>query len=114
MQFTINVHYFGRKLNVIADNNWNEIMMKKDKGVSQKDYSDWIGGFFNRKGEWYICLQEKPMLNEVVHEVVHFVNELFLFIGYQPKLDNDEIQAYFIGYFSEEIYKKIYNIKKIK
>lgn len=115
MEFRIKAHYFDRYVNVIADDNWQEVIKRKNKkNATEEDYSDWIGGFIIIGSTWYICLPSYPLLNEVVHETVHFVNKLFAHIGYYPDVHNDEVQCYMIGYFSEEIYKKIYNIKKIK
>lgn len=52
-----------------------------------------------------IALKHCAGVGAISHEVVHFVNRLFMYIGYEPKPDNDEIQAYLIGYATREITK---------
>lgn len=114
MIFKLKAHYFGRTVTVIADNNWQEVLAKKGKFNDLSSIEDWLGGFFTSlDGDWFICLTENPGIGTITHEVVHFVNEIYAFIGYNPDVRNDEMQAYMISYFTEEIFKKIYNNNKM-
>jgi hypothetical protein len=112
MQFVLDVPYFGKKLLVIADDKWKS---KIQKYGEWGELDDWYGGFFHTKDKEYIIAFDKhPTLNTVTHEVNHFVNQLFIDIGHIPYPDNDEIETYVLSHFVEEVYKKVYNIRKIK
>jgi len=66
---------------------------KKDKGIRQ-----YIVVVVN-------TLHADPSV--LAHEAVHVVNYLFAHAGVEPDVDNDEPQAYMIGYVVECIWKTL-------
>ncbi len=107
MIFKLKAHYFGRTVKVIADDNWQDVLKKYEKFTDIEHFQ--AGFFVTKKGEWIICFPQHPTIGEIVHEVNHMVNNLFMYIDYVAERHNDEIQCYMLGHFCQEIFKKIYN-----
>lgn len=94
----MNIPIFDYKLTVIIFDKWEEVNhIFKGNGVpgttlADLEHGNAIVGISSVKGE-----------NSIVHEAEHVKNFLRDYIGYEPQADNDEVDAYLIGY----IYKKI-------
>lgn len=99
--------YFGY-LNVIVCKNETEMSEVGKKYHPQADTSKY-GAFawqeYNKKGisEYFVALQENVTNHLIVHEVVHLVNYLYLHIGANLDLRNDEHQAYLSAWFFSKI-----------
>jgi hypothetical protein len=74
-----------------------DVELSKTAGASTIDV-------VNEKGVYGIFLRiERGRTTELVHECVHMANKVFNRIGYYPALENDEVQAYYVGYLFEKI-----------
>jgi len=91
-----------------ANNKLKRVDCEKDffKGTAGSTFD------FDNQGWSLIMLKSNVGINEVTHEANHFINYLFLKIGYKPKTKNDEIQSYLLGYVSEKIEKILNKHKK--
>jgi hypothetical protein len=88
-------------------------------GTRDKNSNDWEGRTYLLGGHCIILINEyfhskldSKLVNTVAHEAVHVFNDIANNInlevnyhGDSTKFVNDEHQAYFIGWLSEEIYK---------
>lgn len=65
------------------------------------------GGFFEENDVFYICVRHESINNHgiIAHEVKHFINRLFIKIGYVIEQDNDELECYFITYFVNKFHE---------
>ena len=57
---------------------------------------------------------EVILVETIAHEAVHLTNFLFIRKGVKPDVDNDEPQAYLLGWFAGEIFKAYLKFKKQK
>jgi hypothetical protein len=58
------------------------------------------------------CYSNKITAGIIAHECIHVKNMIFKSIGYKPKRDNDEAEAYFVDYLVNKV-TNFYN-KSIK
>lgn len=57
---------------------------------------------------YYLFFTPNPTIAEIVHECIHWKNEVFSYHGVKVDFDNDEHEAYFIDYLVNHIVKLLY------
>lgn len=90
------VPIFDYRLDIIIYDNWNEVSHIFDNGPEP------LAVTRNLYGKSIVAVNAKSH-DSIVHEAMHVVNDVWMYIGYTPIADNDEVSAYLITY----IYKKI-------
>jgi hypothetical protein len=90
-----------------------------DKKLIEKEYglenisSTCLGLTIRNNGHIGIILfEEIPSLNTIVHEITHAVSFVFINIGAETDVENDEPQAYLAGWFGEQIESFLKKSKK--
>lgn len=112
----------NKKIDIpIFNTSCNIIVCKKLKYANKKlklkikeDLSFYDGLFLrNSKGKNFIVLESTVNINQITHEVNHYINEVFQHINYRVNPENDEIQSYFLGWMCEEVQKVLIKHNKL-
>lgn len=100
----INIPIYGCKLTVIVCNDLKHVA--KIYGIKE-DISSFGAFTFKdeKKYREYVMALEDDWRSNVVHELVHVVNHIYLDCAMQLDRNNDEPQAYLMGWLYEEIDK---------
>jgi hypothetical protein len=65
-----------------------------------------LNGLFHNDGpEFYIAIHQTTTEGDVGHEVLHFLNTVYMMIGQLPDLKNDELYNHLFSYFCDECIK---------
>ena len=103
---TIPIPIYQSELVIIQDKNWKKINKKYGLNVPKR-----FGAFvFNKESkdgyvQYIVCLDKNPSNSLIAHECVHLVNSFFNDWGIKLDVENDEPQAYLMGWFVEQIDK---------
>ena len=97
--------YFGT-LVIYKGNNWRKI----EKKYNLKSTKGCLGFAFsldekNKPSQFIVCVPKKYDAGVVAHEALHLTNFILKERGINADYDNDEAQAYLIGWIVTEIYK---------
>jgi len=108
---TINIPIYGGKLIVIVS---KDIALIAKKYKLTVDVSNFGAFTFKDKFKYrnYIMVLEDDWRSNVVHELVHIVNHIYLDCAMQLDRHNDEPQAYLMGWLYEEIDKFLKTMKE--
>ncbi len=103
--------YHGKlTIHVCKDESEFEAIWKKyGFGGSSSDYD---GIHFSKQDEHFIVLMENTTPSIIAHECLHFTNEVFYGCGIRIDIDNDEPQAYFLGWAVKQCHSVIDNLKR--
>ena len=76
-------------------------------------YNDKCGGYTTSLdcGDFVCCIKDASKKDFVAHEILHTANRILLSRGVTPDFDNDEPQAYLVGYLTRVFYETIDNNK---
>ena len=106
----ISIPIYGGKLIVIVSKDINLIAKMYKQIVDASNY-----GAFTFKDDsqyrTYIMVLEDGWRSNVVHELVHVVNYIYLDCAMQLDRNNDEPQAYLMGWLYHEIDKFLTDIE---
>mgnify|MGYP006921439895 CR=1 FL=1 len=113
MKKTINIGVYFSKLTVIVTKDFKSVL--KEYGLKDSVDTSKFGAFTfkdERKYRHYVMVLEDDWRVNVVHELVHVVNHIY--VDCNMKLDklNDEPQAYLMCHLFEEIDNFLNNNKK--
>ena len=102
--------YFGVLEVVVAKNLRKALIKHKEplNGFKPENYDAFVWDDLS-SGLAVYKVYIKPTANHktVAHEALHIVNLLFNNIGAKPDLNNDEPQAYLLGWVVEQIHKTL-------
>lgn len=91
---------FDIALKIIIFDKWEEVQdiagTKESKGITMA-YED---------NSCIVVAIDKNYPSSIVHEAEHIKNFIWMFIGYRPMADNDEVDAYLLKY----LYNKIVDV----
>lgn len=93
---------FDYKLSIVIFDDWEElegIIPNEELDVSAKAIT------VSNHGASLVAVNAKCG-SSIIHEAEHIKNNLWIYIGYNPQKDNDEVDAYVITY----IYNKIVDV----
>lgn len=95
------------KVTVYVYRHPQEIWKEFDKFRLVPDVRDMQAFVFPGDDEMSVCfLHDKYLTHGVVaHECLHVVNKAFANCAYKAEMDNDEMQAYFLTYVVDQVYK---------
>ena len=104
---TFKIPIYRHRVTLIQTESFDEIIKKYNiVGVDEK-----TGGFhFIEDNRMSIVVSDKISHGDLAHECLHCINSIFYSIGYEPKTNNDEPQAYLLSWLID----KCYNYIKIK
>lgn len=90
------------------------LQVKNMKDISKMYNLDTLHGFDacmfrnpdkNGYSKYVLAFENKTTHNIIAHECMHFVNNVFEDRGISPDVENDEPQAYLLGWVVEQCYK---------
>lgn len=107
--------YFGL-LEIVVCTNLKEALIKNKEplnGFNPENYEAFVWDDLSSGIAVYkIYIKPTASHKTVAHESIHIVNLLFNNIGAKPYLNNDEPQAYLLGWVVEQIHKVLDNHSK--
>lgn len=109
---SIKIPIYQAKVTIILADDLEEVSLKyKTKSLSNYGAIAMRNPLFFKH---YILAFHKDSLSNhlIAHEIVHLVNYIFLDVGIELDLINDESQAYLTGYLFKEIDEVLFNINK--
>lgn len=107
--FKIKIPIFDSLLEVVQSSDYVESAKKLKLEISNLDSVsaltiDLTNGI---KRRYLIFLPVDFTVGLIAHECLHVTNILFGHIGYMPKTDNDELQAYLLQWICDELTIKL-------
>ena len=111
-------------LNIFYECNYKELnkYISETYNVTVKEDDSDDGCFFKIKDsdtqEEHYCIWIRKIKNnthaysKIIHELVHYLFQIFYDRGIKVGKNNDEIFAYFQQFYFEKIYKKLFNKPK--
>lgn len=113
----ISTHYI--RLNIFCAGLWLIIAPDFEKAnrklkITSDKLEDLAGYTFSKFIDGWAVIMIKPEseINTIVHECHHFANALYMKVGYNPILQNDELEAYILGWLCEKVEKKVKKHRK--
>jgi hypothetical protein len=83
-------------------------MAKKHGFTLSKDYDSFCGRYSS--GIFMIVLSYDAKPGDVSHECLHATNYVLNHIGHKISTDNDEVQAYLLGYIFEKVWAEFVKV----
>jgi len=107
--FKIKIPIFDSVLEVVQSSNFAESSKKLRLEISNLDSVSALTIDLTKELQrrFIIFLPENFTIGLIAHECLHVTNILFGHIGYMPKTDNDELQAYLLQWICDELTIKL-------
>jgi hypothetical protein len=77
------------------------------------DYSAYCFIDYKLTGDYTIVIPPGASNSDIAHESFHITNMVFGYIGAKPNVNNDEPQAYFLGWVIKQVDNALEKYKKI-
>lgn len=101
--------YYGSLIIIVSDD-YKEVAKKYRITENVDLYGAFVWKQYkNDIAEFLICIDEKITNHLIAHECTHLVNYIFKEKGIYLDLDNDEPQAYLMGWLFKEIEDFLHN-----
>jgi hypothetical protein len=116
--FVVPIYYSRLHVAFSADVIKDKVALNKRFSEVINDESNFCATTESRGNHLLVIFDMKNIKNEadlietIAHEGVHLTSLLFLRKGIKPDVNNDEPQAYLLGWFAGEIYKVYLKFKK--
>lgn len=104
MRKKIQIPIYSCTLTIILAEDWNAINKKHRYDLSENDSAC----FYAHDHNYTVAFIGLPSVRTIAHESMHLVNQLFIDKHIKVDLDNDEPQAYLMGWTVEQIHKFFY------
>lgn len=100
------VPLYFEKIRIVVTNNPAKLL-KKENIKYDFDVNIYEAFVQLNKKDTTLYIRPKAKPSIIAHEAVHIVNEIFKRVQIRPDLDNDEPQAYLMGWIVDKIHKAI-------
>lgn len=104
---TITVPIYSVKFSAITCDRLEELREAYPDYDFYGSLNDYNGIVFESEGELVIAFEGYPRPGVIAHEAKHLVNQIFLKIGHNPDLFNDEPEAYLLGWIVDKLHEVI-------
>lgn len=102
---TIKVPLYPCKLEIIIYDEPNEVEILRDRRRTDVGFCDYNNSWIT------MGVQSNVGVSVITHESHHAKNSIWSFIGYTPQNDNDEVDAYLIGWIAKQVTDLYYKHK---
>jgi len=106
----IRIPIYCADLTVVLDKDLSYVQ-KRFKTISLEPYGAVTIRDLANYRHYVIALTDKDHLSNIVHEITHLKNMIYLDIVAEVDRINDEHEAYFMGYLFDEIYNFLHKSK---
>lgn len=104
------VPIFDYKLTIVIFDKWEEL----DRFLPKEEMEQEAKAItISQHGVSLVAVNSKRG-SSIVHEAEHIKNNIWIYIGYTPQRDNDEVDAYLLTYIYNKITDVFYKHNKIR
>lgn len=103
-QETIDIPIYGCKLTLILDKDLSYVQ-ETYKTKSLEDFGAVVLKNDKEYRHYIVAFTDKDHLSNIVHEIVHIKNNIFIDCGVECDRFNDEPEAYLSGWLFDQIYE---------
>jgi hypothetical protein len=104
-RFPLQMYRHGSLTITVCANSDDLKVYSNKKNLGYEDLIILNGLFHNDGPEFYIAIHQTTTEGDVGHEVLHFLNTVYMMIGQLPDLKNDELYNHLFSYFCDECIK---------
>tara|TARA_B100000378_G_scaffold236018_1_gene202702 strand:- start:13374 stop:13730 length:357 start_codon:yes stop_codon:yes gene_type:complete len=112
----VEVPIYGEKFEIILFDKSEEVEKHIEGLELNTSLDNYDGCVFQYKNQIYLALNTSkegyPTPGIIAHEAKHLLNEIYLNIGAQLDLENDEPEAYLLGWIVNRIHEFIAETEK--